>query len=181
MNHSITTLDGTTFDVLNPTPEMIVPETLATVLGRTCRFGGHCKPFYTVAQHSVLVCSLVPKELRLEALLHDAHEAYSGFGDVCSPVKLIDKQVASILRKIEDGIDRVVALRFGADVENFKHPEIVHADNVLLATEIRDLMPPVESWIVMSDPLPNTLEVWDIAKSVRVFLSTLYRYSNRNI
>jgi hypothetical protein len=74
---SITTFpSGKRFFLHSPTFDI---EDIAHALGMMCRYGGHVRHFYSVAEHSVIV-SLLMKELKLgdpmEGLLHDAHEAY---------------------------------------------------------------------------------------------------------
>lgn len=58
---------------------------IAHSLSMQCRFSGHCKQFYSVAEHSVIVSLLVKPEYALYGLMHDASEAY--LTDVTSPVK----------------------------------------------------------------------------------------------
>ncbi len=78
----IQTLTGRRVNPLDAAPEDIDPEDIAGALANICRFGGHCNAFYSVAQHSVIVCDLLaergatPDEL-LAALLHDAAERTS--------------------------------------------------------------------------------------------------------
>ena len=88
--------------------------------------------------------------MKLPALLHDAHEVYTGFGDVCSPVK----HFAPKLEEFEHKIDIVIADKFVFDPELFYHKEIKHADLVMCATEKRFLMGPApSSWGNMPVPL----------------------------
>jgi 5'-deoxynucleotidase YfbR-like HD superfamily hydrolase len=61
---------------------------IAYSLSRIPRYNGQFAPdvpHYSVAQHSVLVSRMVPPEMRLAALLHDGHEAYTG--DIIVPMQ----------------------------------------------------------------------------------------------
>lgn len=155
----IQTLDGKKFDLLNPRPEDISPITVCTSLSRLCRFGGHCREFYSVGQHSLLVESMIlSDELRLPALLHDAHEAFWGFGDILRPAKRLNDGVRVFLEQRARHIDAIIALRFGFDASLFSRYEIKLADNRALATEARDLMadPPCP-WERLPKPHAGTI------------------------
>ncbi len=83
MNTHTQTHSGKMFDIFNPKPEDICIEDIAHALSMQCRFNGHTKEFYSVAEHS-LNCARIAaaQELDTDAvlftLLHDAHEAYLG-------------------------------------------------------------------------------------------------------
>lgn len=128
------TSKGARFFPLDPRPGDIDIEDIAHALSNVCRFGGHCRTFYSVAQHSVLVSRHVPRRLALHGLLHDASEAYCG--DLVRPIKRKCRDYQSI----ELVIEAVVALRFG--LAYITPAEVKAADNRALMTERRDLMPP---------------------------------------
>lgn len=113
-------------------PEDIDPEEIARALSNLCRFGGHLKQFYSVAQHSVLVASVLPDDLAFVGLLHDATEAYCG--DMVRPIKSRMPEY----KLLESSIWRVIAERFGLPLE--LPPEVKVADDRVLMTEVRDLV-----------------------------------------
>lgn len=129
----ILTQSGQQFDLLRPTASMIKPVDIAHALSRLCRFNGHTRTHYSVAQHSLIVASLVPVEHQLVALLHDATEAY--IGDMTRPLK----QVLPEYQYVEQQIWLAVCERF--DIPSDLPACVKKADLIALATERRDLMP----------------------------------------
>jgi hypothetical protein len=83
--HWMQTASGGAYWPLDPRPEEVFIKDIAHALSHMCRYGGHCKRFYSVAEHSVIVSRVVPPEHALAALMHDATEAYCG--DVVRPLK----------------------------------------------------------------------------------------------
>lgn len=148
--HYLLTASGKKLDILAPKPEQIDLLDIAKALAKECRYAGHCKGHYSVAQHSTLASRIVSKANRLEALLHDATEAY--LKDIPRPLKLLLPEY----REIEHRLDLVIRTRFALPEE--MSPEVTYADQVLLATEKRDLMPAdPEPWprVAGIDPLPT--------------------------
>lgn len=58
---------------------------IARSLSQQCRYTGQTDPFYSVATHSLIVASILPDDLQLEGLLHDASECY--LHDLHGPLK----------------------------------------------------------------------------------------------
>ncbi|WP_411386959.1 phosphohydrolase [Pseudomonas sp. MPB03] len=151
----IFTHTGKRFDLFEPDADMIDPRDIAHSLAHLCRFNGHTREFYSVAQHSCLVADLVPAEHKLAALLHDATEAY--LGDMTRPLK----EWMPYYRGFEDVIWGRVCERFGLEIDL---PSSVHqADLIALATERRDLIPPdPATWdcLVGIEPAPERIRPW---------------------
>lgn len=84
--HMMTT-SGCLINLFNPDPELIFLDDIAHGLAQTCRWNGHTKSYYSVAEHTIQVVRRVPNDRKLTALFHDAEEAY--WGDIISPLKAI--------------------------------------------------------------------------------------------
>jgi hypothetical protein len=138
--YNMGTASGRAVFPLDLRPEDVCLYDIAASLGRICRYNGHLKDaveHYGVAQHSVHVSHLVgaaPKPVLIQALMHDAAEAYSG--DMIRPIKVCIPQY----EEIEHLIWNVICEKFDIDVT--LDPIVKLADNVALATEIRDIRHP---------------------------------------
>lgn len=111
----INTFTGKLFDYNNIAADKICIEDIANALSNICRFGGHIKGHYSVAQHTLLVWHLCPQELKPAALLHDAAEAY--VGDVVKPLKNI---LGEVYAKIEKEVELAIFTKYGVPFENLK-------------------------------------------------------------
>ncbi|HCY40373.1 MAG TPA: hypothetical protein DHV48_03325 [Prolixibacteraceae bacterium] len=112
----IKTLSGKQFSLFEPAPEMIDILDIAAGLANKGHFSGLTPWFFSIAQHSIMVCdefsfcdfSIDPK-LKLLALLHDAAEAY--IGDMIKPLKV---RIPQFL-EIEERIMKAICCRYNLD------------------------------------------------------------------
>ncbi len=154
----IMTVSGRHFWPLDPQPAEVHLADIAHALANTCRFTGHCRQFYSVAQHAVLVANLVERlapELALAALHHDDAEAY--LADVAHPVKRFlwfDAEIEGTVehhafRNVERKLDLAIATALGLDHHQLFHPVITTADHHALRLEWDALMLPLPagSWL----------------------------------
>lgn len=133
----IETYTGKHFNFLSPSKEDINIIDIAHSLSMQCRYTGHCKHFYSVAEHSIAVADYLLKtygdrKLTLAGLLHDSAEAY--LSDLASPLKGHIGGYEEITKSVE----KVIAEVF--DV-NFDDPRIKEADIALLSQEALQLLP----------------------------------------
>lgn len=136
----IQTYTGRQFWPLDPKPEDIDINDIAHALANLCRFTGHCREFYSVAQHAVHVSQLVEPADQLWALLHDGAEAY--LNDLARPVK----RCASLraYREAEDYLQSLIYAKFG--LLGSEPASVKRADAQMLNIEARQLMGDVSTW-----------------------------------
>jgi len=136
----IATFSGVKWFITNPHPDDVRIEDIAHALSLICRYGGQCREFYSVAQHSLIVASEVKKNssshsLILHGLLHDAAEAY--LGDMVRPLKATMPRY----KLIEHVTEGVIAAALDLPPLTLEQRAIIkHFDNVALMTERRDLV-----------------------------------------
>jgi len=159
----IQTFSGKRFFPMAPRPQDLDIRDVAHSLSMQCRFNGHCRAFYCVAQHCELVSRILPPQKALWGLLHDAAEAY--LSDLPRPVK----QQLPMFEQAEERLLEVIARHFGLV---WPMPEAVkRADDILLMTELRDLMEPVpEPWRIDAKPLDERIEPVSPGRAETMFL-----------
>lgn len=184
-DHWFNTFSGVKFSYIDMDPDTIDIKDIAHALSMLCRYNGHIARFYSVAQHSVYV-SIVAAGLYRETcmgeetpralemlelvkfwgLMHDATEAY--MGDMVRPLKVMIPAYS----EMEAKLDRVIMTKFvGQTIPSHIHALIKEADNQVLASEVRDLVPVVHpDW---DFPWPATLDyvgAWNPNKAERLFM-----------
>lgn len=165
------TVSGRWVNPFDPDPEQIELADIARALANQCRFGGHCRTFYSVAQHCVLVSELIEAdggsiEDALAALMHDAAEAY--LGDLPHPIKH-RSQLGAAFIEAEQPLERVIRGRFSiADPS----AAVKRIDRALLATERRVFSAERWHWPELSGVVPLDLELqaWSPNEAAEAFL-----------
>lgn len=146
----IQTFTGKKFRPLDARAEDVDVRDIAHALALKCRFNGHCREFYSVAEHSVRVSRVMlaqGNQMGMWGLMHDAAEAY--LADLGGPIKkAFHVHHAGKVETFEAAEDRLLAvigeaLGFGM----IDYEKVREADLTLLVTEARDLLgAPPESW-----------------------------------
>jgi 5'-deoxynucleotidase YfbR-like HD superfamily hydrolase len=164
------TVSGRWVNPFDPDPSQLDAGDIARALANQCRFGGHSRVFYSVAQHAVIVSELVEQrggdvEDVFAALMHDATEAY--LGDMPHPLKH-RSPLGAAFKQAEDHLERALRERFRirADV-----PEIKRADRALLATERRAFSAEDWHWPELDgvEPLDVELTAWSPDEAAEAF------------
>lgn len=161
-----------------PTPDMIDLGDIAHALARICRYGGHVRRHYSVAQHSVLVSwwagylareaghsDAVEHDAARWGLFHDAAEAY--VGDVIRPLKLL-LGLATPLVRVERAFERAIAERFELAPEI---PALVHqADREVCMAEQIHLERVPEGWVPSGRVAEIPIDKWAPRRARQAFL-----------
>jgi hypothetical protein len=174
------TYTGRRFYVLDPRPEDFCLGDISHHLALVCRFGGSCKQFYSVAQHSVHVSERLEQLLEddnahgksigepglrhgledilvaaMHGLFHDGSVAY--LGEVDAQVKCLP--MMQPYRITEHLIQMLIFLAFRLPTDPVDELRLVDAR--MLMTEARDLKPPLpEPWPEEAQPYPEHISAW---------------------
>ena len=178
--------------------EDICIEDIAHSLALQCRWMGHCADFYSVAEHCVRVAAYVSltyinrgksleetREAALVGLLHDATEAY--VSDIPTPIKnhtfLEDGGTLRTFREVEAMIMDSICEKYQIDLTPEIEEVVKLADDALLATEARDLVPPTKEtkeWLKgFPEPLQGEIKPWTWRESEARFLNEFYNLCPR--
>jgi 5'-deoxynucleotidase YfbR-like HD superfamily hydrolase len=164
------TVSGRWVNPFDPDPAQLDAGDIARALANQCRFGGHSRVFYSVAQHSVIVSQLVEQgggdaEDAFAALMHDAGEAY--LGDMPHPLKH-RSPLGAAFKAAEEHLERAIRERFRIKPDV---PEIKRADRSLLATERRAFSAEDWHWPELDGVEPVDLELiaWSPDEAARAF------------
>lgn len=136
----IETFSGNKFFIDDPVFDI---KDIAHALSMQCRYTGHTKSFYSVAEHSVLVstlCELYDLGDPFEALMHDCAEAY--LSDIAAPWKALLPDYKVLEARIE------LPLRKHWGLPAVLSDGVKRADWLALFIEARSLMPSqARDWI----------------------------------
>ena len=172
---------GNYFNFLHPEKCEIDIADIAHGLSNICRFGGHTRQFYSVAQHSIEVsielesCAKVWKESDpsidtdhwgMIGLLHDAAEAF--IGDIPRPLKNLLPDYKAIEQRVEMAVFPIFGIPYPLPAA------VKQVDIILLATEQRDLMPEHDDeWALISgiSPLPFNIEPMTPCEAFGAFIN----------
>jgi uncharacterized protein len=128
---------GRQFWPLDPRHHEIEIRDIAHALARQCRFTGHVRYFYSVAEHSVHVSYVCDPGDALHALLHDGSEAY--LVDLPRPLKRLPE--FRVYLEIEARLQAMIFECFGLSPEMPR--SVKDADDAQLDTEACALMAPL--------------------------------------
>lgn len=167
--HTIALQSGGRFDLAEPHFSTFDIVDVAQGLGAICRFTGHTREFYSVAEHCVIAASLARSDAAYAALMHDAAEAF--IGDVSTPLK----QLLPDYRAIERAVEAELFRRF--DVPDPLPDEVKRVDRYLLEQEQRRFMQKPD---FLQSPFDNrpwavNFPCWSPAEASRQFLAAFLR------
>jgi len=177
----IVTYSGEVFDFNHPSRNVILIEDIAHSLALQCRYTGHTKKFYSIAEHSYRMSMANLPGDPMSRLMHDSAEAY--ISDIAYPIKRnllygIDRIPISLL---EHDIINAIAIGLGLFVIDLKSTK--RGDRVMMATEVRDLMPKerhemYSDYVGGESPLKEKIKPFSPKKAEKLFLKRYYELCN---
>jgi hypothetical protein len=140
---------------------------IAHSLSMQCRYTGHTKLFYSVAEHCVLMSRYVEDpDCKIVALYHDAVEAY--VGDLATPLK----QCLPEYKVIEEEVEQRLFTWLGYNPPPRVKKLVKMLDTRIMLRERNVLLPDRGHWIEdeVVTPLDIDIECWSPARAKKEYL-----------
>jgi len=170
---------GAKFNFRNPNPDHILIDDIAHSLSMQCRYNGHTGEFYSVAEHSVHIAMWMldrkapgNKQMALEALMHDASEAY-----VCDMPRPLKPFLDPLYQDLETTVERAIAHKYNLALpwnDFIKEADMrICLDEYAVLFEPR--LGPCDWTLPYDEPLGITIGAWQPAEAKRAFLN-IFKY-----
>jgi len=166
----IATYTGKKFFLLAPRKIDIDIRDIAHSLSLQCRWTGHVKFHYSVAQHAFYCSLLGPENEALERLMHDDSEAY--IADMSRPLKHFT-EAGGAYRKVEEPLQQMIYEKFLCKTP--EPPSVKIADNLMLYAEKAQIMgytfSEADAWSATGEEqAPIQIERWTPEQAEQKFL-----------
>ena len=166
------TASGNAFFLADPSYLEVTLNDVAHSLANQCRFNGHVKEFYSVAQHATMMSVWMeedgyPMEWCLAALHHDSAEAYTG--DIIAQVKHIIPEFKGLETDVAIAVDAAMGVAWTERMAE----TVKEYDFIALSTEVRDVLRPNKtnlSWGALPPPRAHELQPMDPVRARTSFL-----------
>lgn len=183
MHNWIQTYTCQAFDPCSANLKDILIEDIAHALSLTCRYLGHCKWLYSVAQHCVLGTEWLQNNkydghYQLAFLLHDASEAY--LSDIPRPLK--QSHLFSNYKIIEERLQQQIFNRFRIyfspdnPMLHWVDQQVCHSEAPQVLTKIH----PNSNLFGRYDVLKVKVERWSPEETEHRFLEHFFRLYPRH-
>jgi hypothetical protein len=141
----ILTYTGKWFAPMEPRVNDVDIVDIAHALSLICRFTGHTKYHYSVAQHSIAVSCLCDPKTMIYGLMHDAAEAY--LTDIAHPIKAGFMWNGKPFSEVEDHLMEVILNALGVpQPSTAARKEVTAIDRSVGVSESIQLMKHQLSW-----------------------------------
>lgn len=179
------TTSGTMIDLLDVKPKDVSLQDIAHGLSNQCRYNGHTKRFYSVAEHCVRLANISLKlhpnkpDMAMYLLLHDASEAY--VGDIVYHLKALLPHY----RHIEEEIQKVIMAKYKVDhvLEDVVTSACCHAlDRRISYDEMKQLMPSLDPTFKKEGVFPLRIKAklgWSPKVAKKKYLDTYIKINNK--
>jgi len=167
---ALETYTGRSFNVSAPSVSDICSEDIIHALANIGRYNGHCKRFYSVAEHSIYCHDEAKRRgfspmICLVCLLHDGAEAY--VNDIVTSTKNISLMEG--YKELEDHIEKTIYLRFKDEIGCVVTKTLLcedlccvkQIDRAVLAAEVLKLMHSRgRGWRGLTEVTPAHISWW---------------------